>query len=113
MARDGTGEQVEGLGEHGACLHAGGCVLSYLMGMWDTSNDREFQKEGEQVVLTKKTRMAAENNFQEVPLQTGLFNAKSGVGVCTRWREALGTWDRSWGQGTSLGVVNRQEVKTG
>lgn len=82
------------------------------MGIWDTS-DREFQKEGEQVALTKTTRMAAEDNFQEAPLQTGLFNAESGVGVCTRWVEALGTWDRSWVQGTSLGVVNRQEVKTG
>lgn len=35
----------------------------YLMGIWDTSNNQEFQKEGEQVALTEKTRMAVEDNF--------------------------------------------------
>lgn len=34
-------------------------------------------------------------------------------GVCMRWPEALGIQDRSWGRGTSLGAVNRQDVKTG
>lgn len=53
----------------GACrprraqLCAGDCVPLYLMGIWDTSNNQEFQKEGEQVALTEKTRMAVEDNF--------------------------------------------------